>query len=160
MIADAHLWLFRHGQAADKSPTNTFEEDYVRPLTRKGVKQSLRAGQLLNQLADGKMDGVYCSPRIRTVQSAVLIASQLKGAPTAHRDKQLLEMTPRDAKGLIKDHGAVTIVGHGPEIDKAIEHFTGRQVHTYRGTLAGIHIVNGQGELTHLLSAKDIAGLA
>lgn len=158
MIKDAQLWLFRHGQAADKSPTNTFEEDYVRPLTEKGVKQSLRAGQLLKAIAP-KMDGIYCSPRIRTVQSAVLIASQLKGTPKAHRDKHLLEMSHQDAEQLIQDHGAVTIVGHGPEIDDLIKHMTGRDVHTYRGTLAGIHIKDGQPELTKLLSAKDIAGL-
>lgn len=158
MIHSAELWLFRHGQAADKSDTNTFEEDYIRPLTEKGVKQSLRAGQLLKQIAP-KMHGVYASPRIRTVQSAVLIASQLKGTPKAHRDKNLLEMGHQDAEDLIKDGEAVLIVGHGPEIDDLIQHMTGRDVHTYRGTLAGIDIKDGQGQLAKLLSAKDITGL-
>jgi phosphohistidine phosphatase len=157
MIADAQLYLLRHGIAADKSDTNTYEQDYVRPLTRKGVRQSINAGKVLRAIAP-KLDSCYTSPRVRCVQSAVLACAELKGVEP-QRDKALLEPSNEEVVHLVKDGKATLIVGHGPELNDAVQHLTGRVVDMSRGTIAGIQITNGQGKLEQLLTPKDVAGM-
>lgn len=158
MIDNAHLWLLRHGAASGKSDTNTFEQDYVRPLTRKGVQQSIDAGKVLAELSP-TIDAAYTSPRVRCVQSAVLACQELKGVEP-HRDKTLLEMTSKAGEALAKDGQATLIVGHGPELNDLVEHLTGRQVTLAKGAIAGVHIKDGQGTLQQLLTPGDVAGMA
>lgn len=155
VIDDAQLWLLRHGVAANKSDSNNFEEDYVRPLTPNGERQAVNAGLMLDELTN--LDAAYTSPRVRCVQTAMLACQDL--GVDVHRDKTLLEMKPRDAIDLVKDGESVLICGHGPELNDTIEHVTGRVVSLPKGGLVGIHIVKGQGTLTHLLGPKDIASL-
>lgn len=155
MIDDAQLWLLRHGVAANKSETNTFEEDYVRPLTANGERQAVNAGLMLDELTN--LHAAYTSPRVRCVQTAMLACQDL--GVDVHRDKTLLEMKPADAVDLVKDGESVLICGHGPEINDLINDLTGRMVDLPKGGLAGIHIVKGQGTLMHLLGPKDIASL-
>jgi phosphohistidine phosphatase SixA len=78
MIKDAQLVLLRHGTAADKAENRTPQEDFVRPLTKKGVRQSVNAGRLLRRIGP-KLDACYCSPAVRCVQTAVLACQELKG---------------------------------------------------------------------------------
>lgn len=158
MIDNADLYLLRHGIAADKSASNTYEEDYVRPLTVDGVRQADDAGKVLRQIAP-RFHACYTSPRIRTVQTAVLACQHLKGNVTPERDKDLLNMSMHDGQALIKDHAATLIVGHGPELNELVKKLTGRDVDLSRGAVAGIHVHNGQGSLTNLLTPKDIAGI-
>lgn len=156
-IDDAQLYLLRHGAAGGKSEANSFEEDYIRPLTEKGVRQSIAAGQVLEQLA-GKIHAIHTSPRVRTVQTAVLIGQEL--GVEAHRDKDLLQMKPKAGAHLIEEGKATVIVGHGPELNDLVKHLTGREVQMGKGAIAGIQITKGQGSLKQLLTAKDVAGLA
>lgn len=157
MIDDASLWLLRHGTAADKSESNTPEEDYVRPLTRKGVRQSINAGKLLHQIAP-KFDACYCSPMVRCVQTAVLACQEMPGVKPK-REKKLIGISPKEGEELVKDGHARLLVGHGPELNDLVEHLTGRQVTMSRGTVAAIHVRDGQATLEQLLTPKDVAGM-
>lgn len=159
MVDDARLYLLRHGAASGKSDSNTYEDDYVRPLNAKGVRQSIDAGKVLRKIAP-RIDHATCSPRIRCVQTAVLTCQELKGTVQPHRDKQLLQMSNHAGERLITDGQANLAVVHGPEMDDLIKKLTGRDVHVSRGTIAGIHIVNGQGTLEQLLTPKDTAAIA
>jgi phosphohistidine phosphatase SixA len=157
MIDNAQLWLLRHGTAADKSPSNSYEEDFVRPLTTKGVRQSINAGKLLRTIAPD-FHACYTSARVRCVQTAVLACQELKGVKPKTK-KELLEISNSEAVGLIKDSQAVLLVGHGPEFNNIVAHLTGRVVDLSRGTVAEIHVVNNQGELATLLTPKQIASM-
>lgn len=154
MIEKAELWLLRHGTANGKSGDRSDLEDYARALTKKGVRQSIDAGRLLHKLA--KVDKVYTSPRVRCVQSAVLVAEQL-GAPFK-RDKRLDHHQKHDPLEHVKDGGCVLLVCHKDVADQ-VKQLTGRTVEMSRGSLAKVSIVNGQATLDKLLSPADVARL-
>jgi phosphohistidine phosphatase SixA len=157
MIDDAQLWLLRHGEAVAKSDSETPAENLARPLTAKGVRQSINAGKLLRELAP-PFAACYCSPALRTKQTATLACQQL--GIKAQPKKALLALSPHEGEALVKDGAAVLLVGHGPGwCDDLVQHLTGREVAMRKGAVAGIHIVNGQGSLDTLLTPSDIAGM-
>jgi phosphohistidine phosphatase len=157
MIESAQVFLLRHGVAGGKSESNTPAEDFVRPLTPKGVRQSVNAGKLLRRIAP-KFDGCYTSPVVRCVQSAVLACEQLKGVKPKAK-QELMSMSNSEGVALIKDGGCVLLVCHGPELDELVHHLTGRTVDTSRGTIAAVKITNGQGTLQTLLTPKQVAAM-
>ena len=156
MIDRAELWLVRHGNAGSKLASNTEAEDYARQLTPTGVKQSQRAGRMLKAIAPG-FDAMYTSPRQRCVQTANLISGVL-GLDGATKDRldETLEQHPKRVLGLVKDGGAVLLVGHGPEWQAVIKALTGRQVWMGKGGICAITIVDGQGSVSRLLGPADV----
>jgi phosphohistidine phosphatase SixA len=157
MIDRAQLYLLRHGVAGGKFENRTPEEDFVRPLTKKGVRQSINAGKLLRRIAP-RFDGCYCSPAVRCAQSAVLACQELKGVKPKPK-KELASMSNSEGVALIKDGGCVLLVCHGPEMDDLIKHLTKRVVDISRGTIAGISIKDDHATLDQLLSPKQIASM-
>jgi phosphohistidine phosphatase SixA len=157
MIKDAQLVLLRHGVASDKAEHRTPAEDFARSLSKKGVRQSVNAGRLLRRVGP-RFDACYCSPAVRCVQTAVLACQELKGVKPKPK-RELLSMSNRDGVGLVQDGGAVLLVLHGPDLDSLVDYLTRRTVDTSRGTIAAVKITNGQGELTQLLTPKQIASM-
>jgi phosphohistidine phosphatase SixA len=154
VIHRADIWLLRHGVAAQKARERTDLEDYARPLTSEGVRQSVDAGRLLATLA--KVSKVYTSPRVRTVQSAVL-ASQELGAPFK-RDKQLDHGRKHDPMEHAAEGKSVLLVCH-KDISDQVRQLTGRSVAMSRGSLARVKIRDGQATLDRLLSPTDVRAM-
>lgn len=67
------LTLVRHAQAADASFTM---HDFDRPLTNKGSKQSIAAGNFLKE-NDTIPDLIITSPAVRAYQTAKIIAGEI-----------------------------------------------------------------------------------
>jgi phosphohistidine phosphatase SixA len=153
MIEKADLWLLRHGAAVDPDAEHSDAEDYARPLTKDGVAQSLAAGKVLHKLA--KVDKVYTSPRVRTVQSAALAVGHTK----FKRDKALDHGKPGAALEHAKDGRVTLVVGHHVLSD-GIRKATGKAVELPIGGLAKLEVRDGQWKLAQLLGPDDIAKLA
>ena len=90
------LYLIRHGQSASNAdPANKTVEP---PLTELGERQAVRAG---SELADRAIVRLYCSPMLRALQTARLIAEPLGLVP--HVFVGLHEWySPRDHHGLTR----------------------------------------------------------
>jgi phosphohistidine phosphatase SixA len=156
MIDKAQLWLVRHGKAGGKLDTNTEAQDFARTLSPNGIAQSQRAGQLLSKIAPA-FDALYCSPRQRCVQTANLMAPLIGvDAELKQRLDETIEAHPKRVLGLVKDGGAVLMVGHGPEWQAVIGKLTGRDVWLSCGGLCAICIVDGQASISQLLGAADV----
>src|SRR3954451_9901295 len=81
------IYFLRHASAGDtKAPTP--EEDEKRPLDAKGIEQSKLMGKMLAAL-EIEPDAIISSPLTRAVQTAELVAEQLKGQPSTTLDDSL-----------------------------------------------------------------------
>lgn len=152
MIDHADLWLFRHGLAVDPEAEVSDAEDFARPLTKEGVRQSINAGVVLRRLAD--VEKVYASPRVRTVQSAALAVGM-----GFKRDKALDHGKPGAALEHGKDGRVTLVVGHHVLSD-GIEKATGKTVELDKGAIAKLECRDGQWKLARLLSPADVRKLA
>lgn len=159
MIKSAELWLVRHGKSPGKSDKNTEAQDRARVLSAKGSRQAVRAGKLLKAIAPD-FDAHYSSPRVRCVQTADLIATQVGQNPQVAKvlDEQV-ETYPKRALPLIGDGECTLMVGHGPEWQSVIKSLTGRLVSVKVGGICAIQITNGQGKITKLLGPGDIKSM-
>jgi phosphohistidine phosphatase SixA len=151
MIDHADLWLLRHGAAQEPDAEHSDAEDYIRPLTPLGVRQAINAGHALARLA--KVDKVYTSPRVRTVQTTVLACGL-----DFKRDRGLDHGKVAAPLEHAHDGRVTLVVGHHLLAD-AIAKVTGKTVELPIGGLARVAIRNGQATLRHLLSPEDIARL-
>ena len=141
------LWLLRHGDAADGSP------DAERPLTKKGEKQSRKAGQALAALGV-KMDACLTSPKLRAADTARLACEPLGIEPQL---EPKLAGGPFDAEALAAGLGDnVLLVGHDPDFSMAVHELTGAQVRMKKGGLTGVE----KGEIKVLLRPGELSLMA
>ena len=122
------IWFLRHGDAADG--TNDFE----RPLTGKGERQSRDAGAALAALGV-QFDICLTSPRVRALETARLACEALGVEPTVEERLQGGDFDPLElAPGLDN----VLLVGHEPSFSDAIGELTGASVDLKKGGLAAV----------------------
>ena len=115
-MASMRVYLVRHAEATDSLPGAQFVDD-LRPLTPRGRRQFLRTARAFARLGD-RLDALRASPTLRTIQTAELLAHQLRCGAFAvldelHRDipaavlqRWLLEHDPR----------SIALVGHGRQL--------------------------------------------
>lgn len=109
------LYLIRHAHAVDEGPRLVDEHRY---LTHKGRRVAREVGARL--LAEGvTFDAVLCSPLVRAVQTAELLAERVAGF--TGEIEALPPLSPgipvRVAAGELASRGnSVAVVGHEPGI--------------------------------------------
>lgn len=120
MSMDWVLW--RHAEAQEAWAGGS---DLDRALTPKGVKQAERVGQWLSRHlpADAR---VYCSPAVRTVQTAEAL-----GRPFQLRPVLAPDASPLDVRTLVQwpsAGGTTLVVGHQPTLGQVVAQLMGLQV--------------------------------
>jgi len=141
------IWLLRHGDASDDAP-----DDASRPLTEKGERQSRAAGEALAALGV-EVDTCLSSPKIRARDSA-RIACEALGAGVEETDA--LRGGDFDPQELAAGRGDVLLVGHEPDLSRAIQATTGARVELKKGGLAAIE----GGALITLLHSPQLRRIA
>ena len=141
------IWLLRHGDASDDAP-----DDASRPLTEKGERQSRAAGEALAALGV-EVDTCLSSPKIRARDSA-RIACEALGAGVEETDA--LRGGDFDPQELAAGRGDVLLVGHEPDLSRAIQATTGARVELKKGGLAAIE----DGALITLLRSPQLRRIA
>jgi phosphohistidine phosphatase len=122
------IWFLRHGDAADGA------NDFERPLTDKGERQSRDAGATLAALGV-EFDVCLTSPRVRALETARLACGALGIEPVIEERLQGGQFDPEElAAGLDN----VLLVGHEPDFSDAITELTGGRVEMKKGGLAGV----------------------
>ncbi len=122
------IWFLRHGDAADGA------DDFARPLTEKGERQSRAAGAALAALGV-EIDVCLTSPRVRAVQTAELACEALGIEPEEANELSGGEIDP---ESLAAGRGDVLLVGHEPDFSHAVYNLTGARIDMKKGGLAAV----------------------
>ncbi|MDQ3728934.1 MAG: histidine phosphatase family protein [Actinomycetota bacterium] len=122
------IWFLRHGDAA------AGDDDFARPLTAKGERQSKAAGQALAAL-EVSVDACITSPRVRALETARLACEGLGVEPEVADDLSGGRFDPEE---LAAGRGNVLLVGHEPDFSQAIHDLTGARIEMKKGGLAAV----------------------
>lgn len=123
------IWLLRHGDAEGSA-----DDDASRRLTAKGERQAEAAGAALAALGI-EIETCLTSPKARAAETARIAAAVL-GCKA--------EIEPRLAGGdfdlsvLVAGRGETLLVGHEPDLSRAIQLATGGRVKLAKGGVAAI----------------------
>src|SRR5262245_28314743 len=114
-----NVGIFRHGIAVARGTPGVAETE--RPLTPEGKKKTARAAKGLRRLDLG-FDAIYSSPLPRALQTAEIVAQELKLGKPKILDA-LLPGTP--ARHLLQEVRRLTeksplLVGHEPQLSASI----------------------------------------
>lgn len=143
------LWILRHADAEDARG----RPDAERPLTEKGRAQARAVGGALAALGV-RLDACLSSPLVRALDTAVLACEPL--GVDVHVTQEL-DGGRFDAERLAAGFGEhVLLVGHNPDVARAVHDLTGARVRFRKGALAAVE----GGELEAFLRPKDLAALA
>jgi phosphohistidine phosphatase len=123
------IWLLRHGDATNDAP-----DDASRPLTENGERQARAAGAALAALGEG-IDVCLTSPKLRALQTARLACGALGLEPEVDES---LRGGDFDPAAVAAGRGVVLLVGHEPDLSRAIQVATGGHVEMKKGGLAAI----------------------
>lgn len=123
------IWLLRHGDAEDEAP-----DDASRELTAKGERQARAAGATLVALGV-EIDACLTSPKSRAVRTARLACEPLGVEPEL---SEALRGGDFDPGELAAGRGEVLLVGHEPDLSRAIQLATGGRLELKKGSLAAL----------------------
>jgi phosphohistidine phosphatase len=141
------IWLLRHGEAEDEAA-----DDASRKLTEKGRRQAENAGKAMAALGL-ELDACLTSPKVRARDTAEVACREL-GVEAEQTDA--LRGGEFDIAGLTAGRGNVLLVGHEPDMHRAIQAATGGLVKLKKGGLAA---VDGR-ELHLLMRPADLERIA
>jgi phosphohistidine phosphatase len=137
------IWFLRHGQAEDSA-----EDDAARKLTEKGRRQAESAGKALAAMGV-EIDACLTSPKIRARDTAEVACRELD---VEAEQTDALRGGEFDPEELAAGRGEVLLVGHEPDMHRAIQAATGGLVKLKKG---GVGAVEGR-ELRVLLSPAEL----
>ena len=143
------LWLLRHGDAE----AHGSREDFERRLTARGERQARAAGLALARLGV-RLEHVFTSPRVRSLDTAKLACAALGLDPIVHAPLAG-GFDQRDAAELIaatSSGGALLLVGHEPDLSQLVAALTGGHVDLKKGGIAAVE----DGVLLRLLRPREI----
>jgi phosphohistidine phosphatase len=141
------IWLLRHGDAEE-----AVEDDDSRRLTESGVRQADAAGRAIAALDIG-VDACLTSPKVRARDTARIVCREL-GVEVA--ETEALRGGDFDPVDLAEGRGEVLLVGHEPDLSRAIQATTGARVKLRKGGLAGMD----DGLLVSLLGPGELGAIA
>ena len=153
------LYFLRHGIAEDMA-----ESDFARELTARGRRRVAQSAAVMRQL-NLRPQRIYSSPRLRSRQTADIIAAALD-RPVTLADEVNFGFDldgVRDLTRGIDSNAEVMFVGHNPDMSLLVHHATGVNVSMKKGGLARVDVYDGeatQGELVWLIAPKVFDALA
>ncbi len=143
------LWLLRHGDAEPHGSASDFD----RRLTQRGEAQSRNAGRAFVRLGVS-FEHVFTSPRVRALDTARLVCSELGGEAIVHQPLSS-GFGQRDAAELlaaIEPGSSLLLVGHEPDLSGLVHALTAARVEMKKGGIAAIR----GGQLIALLRPREI----
>jgi phosphohistidine phosphatase len=141
------IWFLRHGEAEEDAP-----DDASRKLTEKGRRQAENAGKALAAMGV-ELNACLTSPKVRARDTAEVACREL-GVDAEQTDAlRGGEFGPEE---LAAGRGDVLLVGHEPDMHRAIQALTGGLVKLKKG---GIAAVDGR-EVQVLLRPAEIYRIA
>jgi phosphohistidine phosphatase len=148
------IYFLRHASAGDnKAPTP--QEDEKRPLDAKGIEQSTQMGKLLAAL-EIKPDAFISSPLTRAVQTAELVAEQLKdGSPLTLDDALRPDAGYEQFQDMLRHYArqkAIVVTGHNPNLSEFLSFLISggtaqTAVELKKGAVAKVDYKQGHGTL-------------
>jgi phosphohistidine phosphatase len=117
------LYLIRHARAVEQAGN-----DWERALTAEGRKEALAVGAALEKAGVG-LDAIACSPLVRAVETATLMAVEIGFDGGLVIDPALTPDGTTEAMLKVCDHltGArVALVGHEPSMGHLLSELVGR----------------------------------
>ncbi len=155
------LYFLRHGLAAEREEWSG--DDAARPLTDEGKARMARAAAVFAKLELG-LDAIITSPLVRAVQTAEIVARELKMQNQLVTDERLAPGFDADALAKIlpayPKAAALMFVGHEPDFSETISYLIGGgRVVCKKGGLALVELnaTNLKGELVWLVPPKALA---
>jgi phosphohistidine phosphatase len=136
-----NLWMMRHGEAGTALPSG--DDDYLRPLTEKGVKHLKRQAETLKRW-EIHFDCIVSSPLTRAHQTAEIIADAYK--LKVIREPLLASMVFTHANlgiilGRYADQKNILITGHEPDFSIVLSQTVGGGAFNFaKGALAQVRI--------------------
>ncbi len=142
------IWLLRHGDAEDGAG----KPDSERELSSKGERQARDAGRALKALGV-EPDACLSSPKARARRTAELACAPHGLSPEVD---ERLAGGGFDPFELAAGRGQVLLVGHEPDLSRALALATGSRVKFKKGALAACddHLLHA------LLRPKDLSRIA
>lgn len=155
------LFFLRHG-LADRSAWDG--EDYLRPLTPKGIKRMKREAVNIRRL-NLKLTVIRTSPLTRAYQTAEIVAQELSFQDNFIVDDRLSPGFGRSAlQSIIHNHDTedyLMLVGHEPDFSLTIESIIGGgNIVCKKASLARVDLLHPgilDGELVWLIPPKMLA---
>ena len=123
------IWLLRHGDAEAEST-----DDASRRLTSKGERQARAAGEALAALG-AHIDACLTSPKVRALETARIACDALGIEPEVTDELRGGDFDPH---ALAAGRGDVLLVGHEPDLSRALQVATGAHAEIKKGGLAAI----------------------
>ncbi len=115
------LYLVRHGIAIDLADSKG-ASDELRPLTGKGRRRFRKAARAFGKLA-GKVDFILTSPLVRAVQTAEILAGEVKHGEVAVLEELASGGVAALLAAVAKRAGtgkSVALVGHEPQLSSIL----------------------------------------
>lgn len=153
------LYFARHGIAEDY-----VDSDFARELTPRGRRRVAQSALVMRRL-NLRPQRIYSSPRLRSRQTAEIIAAELE-IPLTLADEVNFGFDLRDVSALTRDLDSgdeVMFVGHNPDMSLLVHELTGVNVAMKKGGLARVDVFDGayaSGELVWLIAPKVFDALA
>ena len=153
-----HRW---HASAGDKKAP-TPEEDEKRPLDSKGIEQSRQMGNLLAAL-EVEPEAFISSPLTRAVQTAELVAEQMKGQPSIIFDDALRPDASYEQFQELLHHyerrSAIVVTGHNPNQSEFLSYLLSGgtekdAIELKKGAIAKAEYKQGKGTLQWCITPK------
>ncbi len=147
------IYFVRHGIAEDLSTS-----DFARELTNRGRVRLANAAKVIKQLGL-RPSVIFTSPRLRSLQTAEIIAAELKIDVTVSEAVNF-GFILSDVQSLTRDmtyDDEVMFVGHNPDLSELVNEMTGSDVAMKKGGLARVDVYDreaAQGELVWLIAPK------
>jgi phosphohistidine phosphatase len=114
------LYLLRHGIASPRDPRR-YPDDSLRPLTSSGKRRLASAARGMRRLRLS-VSKIYTSPLRRCVQTAEIIARDLKPSPPVRTNRLLIPgASTARAVGFLSSRpptGTLLLVGHEPDLSR------------------------------------------
>jgi phosphohistidine phosphatase len=153
------LYFIRHGRASQLAAN-----DAARPLLPEGEMQAANMGRVLKAL-NVEPTRIFCSPRLRALQTAQIIGQALKLEPII-KEACNFEFNINQAYQLIKginEDAEILFVGHNPSMSEVVTDLSGAEVQLSTGAIACItrvHLPNSSGAiLKWLLTPKIVTAI-
>jgi phosphohistidine phosphatase len=155
------IYFLRHASAGDKKAP-TPKEDEKRPLDAKGIEQSKQMGRFLAAL-DVKPDAFVSSPLTRAVQTAELVAEELKGGSSITLDDALRpDASYEQFQDLLQHYGrqkTIVVTGHNPNLSEFLSFLisggtTKEMVELKKSAVAKVEQKLGNGTLQWCVTPK------
>lgn len=123
------IWLLRHGEAEDDA-----RDDASRRLTAHGERQAEAAGAALAAMGIG-LEACLTSPKVRAAETARIATGPLGCTPEIEARLAGGDFDPGE---LAAGRGETLVVGHEPDLSRALQLVTGARVKLPKGGLAAI----------------------